>query len=703
MHEVKKIQELLNQIDHNEILLPEFQRGYVWKPDQVRGLMQSLYRKHPTGHLLIWNTYKPSLARGAAAARNGRSLLLLDGQQRLTTLYVLFKGKHPRFYEGESLFFDLWFNMQTEEFRFYQKLLMAKNPYWISVHEFLNETFNGLLERLSQLDDDRQQVIQANLARLSRLDEIRNYSYTVDQVSGDEFELDEVVNIFNRVNSAGTPLTKADLALAHICSIWPEARAEMRDFKETMAGEGFDVEFDFLIRCLAGAATGSVRLEGSFFKISASDLQTAWEKMRPAFRHLVGVLRHDAFIDALDNLPTHNVLVPVTVYLIRQGGRFPTEAIKKRFIRWLYLAGIWARYSGASETKLQQDVALTTQCDTDPTHELEEAILRERGRVILEAEDLKKAMINSAVGRFSCVLARARDARDWFTGGLLYEHGKSNGLERHYIFSRDVLLQVESGKDTDRRLINELANRVVLTQKADKKIASSPPNEYLPAVEENQPGALLAQSIPMNRDLWEPKLYLDFLAERRRLLAKAMNDYIASWEPQDEMPFTESTARRLMAAGESGEVEFKSSLRWDLRENRVNKELEKVIVKTLAGFLNSEGGGTLLIGVNDEGKAVGLAPDYESLKKKDRDGFERHLRQLIESSIGASASSFLTVTFHEIDARDICHVSADRSDHPIYIFRNNQSVFYLRTGPATKELPLVEAVKYIDRHFGRRF
>ena len=93
MHEVKSIQDLLNQIGRDEILLPEFQRGYVWNRDQVRGLMQSLYRKHPTGHLLIWRTYKPSLVRGGETARDGHSLLLLDGQQRLTTLYVLFKAR----------------------------------------------------------------------------------------------------------------------------------------------------------------------------------------------------------------------------------------------------------------------------------------------------------------------------------------------------------------------------------------------------------------------------------------------------------------------------------------------------------------------------------------------------------------------------------------------------------------------------------
>ena len=170
MHEVRTIQDLLSQISRDEILLPEFQRGYVWNRDPVRALMQSLYRKHPTGHLLIWRTYKPSLVRGADAARDGHSLLLLDGQQRLTTLYVLFKGAAPRFYEGESLFFDLHFNVQTEEFRFWQKSRMETNPAWIGVHEFLNEGLTALLERLENLEEGRRLIIQQNLARLSRLD-----------------------------------------------------------------------------------------------------------------------------------------------------------------------------------------------------------------------------------------------------------------------------------------------------------------------------------------------------------------------------------------------------------------------------------------------------------------------------------------------------------------------------------------------------
>ena len=703
MHEVKSIQDLLNQIGRDEILLPEFQRGYVWNKDQVRGLVRSLYRKHPTGHLLVWRTYKPSLARGGGAgAGDGHSLMLLDGQQRLTTLYVLFRGKAPAFYEGEELFFDLYFNVQTEEFRFWQKTQMEKNPAWIGVHEFLSESLAGLLERLPGLDAERQQVLQANLARLSRLDQIRGYVYTVDQVTGDEFGVDEVVEIFNRVNRAGTPLTKADLALAHVCSIWPEARDEMRVFRAEMEGQGFGVDFDFLVRCLAAVATGSVLLEGSFVRTPADALKQAWVEMQSAFRHLVGVLRHEAFIDGLDDLPTHNVLVPATVYLARRGGHFPTDAVRRRFIRWLYLAGLWARYSGSAETKLQQDVALVSGRDVDPTHELENAILRERGRIVLEAADLAGARIDSAVGRFSQVLARANEARDWFTGIRLYDRsvGRRNGSVRHYVFSRRVLRQAGFDGSADRKAINELANRAALAREPDRARGGVPPHEYLPEVEETQPGALRAQSIPMDRGLWNPERYEDFLAARRRLLAQAMNEFIAGWAPDDAASLVdESLVRRLMATGENDRIEFKSSLRWDRREERVNKQLEKVIVKTLAGFLNAEGG-TLLVGVDDAGGVDGLAADYETLHRKDRDGFEQHLQQIVARDLGESVSPYLTVTFNEIDGQDVCHVSVDPSDHPVYVDEQQQAVFYLRAGNGTRPLPVDEAVKYVQHRWG---
>ena len=699
MHEVRSIQDLLSQISRDEILLPEFQRGYVWNKDQVRGLMQSLYRKHPTGHLLIWRTYRPSLVRGGEAAHDGHSLLLLDGQQRLTTLFVLFQGEAPKFYEGESLFFNLHFNMQTEEFRFWQRSLMENNPAWIGVHDFLREGLNALLERLEQVDEDRRAIIQQNLGRLSKLDRVRDYTYTVDQVSGDDYSVEEVVDIFNRVNSRGTPLKKADLALAHVCSLWPEARAELRGFAARMAESGFGVDLNFLVRCLAGVATGSVLLEGSFLKTQAPTFQDAWRKMQPAFEHLVGVLRQEALISGLDDLPTNYVLIPAAIYLARQGGQFPSDAVRRRFVRWILLAGLWARYSGSTDTKLQQDVALVSGRDLDPTHELESSILRERGRVTLQEGDLDRARIDSAVARLSRIVARHRDARDWFTGVRIYEPvtGKSVGGERHHIFSRKVL---ERTGFSDTTRINAVANRAPLGQPAPREHRGASPAEYLPEVVEFQPGALRAQSVPLDRALWRPERFLDFLAARRRLLAEAMNEFIAGWLPDVEVD-PERHVRALIDSGEGEKLEFKSSLRWDHREDRVNRALEAVVVKTIAGFLNAAGG-TLLIGVDDAGATAGLSADYRSLRKPDRDGFELHLQQVIGRDLGEAVSaSFLTVNFHEIDGQDICQVTVEPSDYPIYVEHQSEALFYLRVGNGTRALPVDEVVRYVHSRWGR--
>ena len=129
--------------------------------------------------------------------------------------------------------------------------------------------------------------------------------------------------------------------------------------------------------------------------------------------------------------------------------------------------------------------------------------------------------------------------------------------------------------------------------------------------------------------------------------------------------------------------------------------LESVIVKTLAGFLNAEGG-TLLIGVDDNGGVIGLASDYGSLKGQGRDGFELHLRQVLSRDLGeAISASYLTVNFHEIDDQDICQVTVDPSDEPVYVEDSNQALFYLRTGNLTHALPVDETVKYVQHRWGR--
>ncbi len=150
----------------------------------------------------------------------------------------------------------------------------------------------------------------------------------------------------------------------------------------------------------------------------------------------------------------------------------------------------------------------------------------------------------------------------------------------------------------------------------------------------------------------------------------------------------------LAEAGESAAVEFKASLRWDVQERRVNKALERVVAKTVAGFLNGRGG-TVLLGVDDAGGIPGLAADYATLPRPDRDGFERHLMQSLTAALGGPARRFVTATFADVDGSDVCVLAVGAADAPVYLKDGADARLYLRTGNATTPLPLDEAVQYV--------
>jgi len=151
--------------------------------------------------------------------------------------------------------------------------------------------------------------------------------------------------------------------------------------------------------------------------------------------------------------------------------------------------------------------------------------------------------------------------------------------------------------------------------------------------------------------------------------------------------------RALVARGEGANLEFKSSFRWDLRENKVNRALEGVVLKTLAGYMNGDGG-TLLIGVADDGSVTGLAHDYTTLKKPDRDGFEQVLMTAIATKLGGDACHTVQMVFHSLEHKDVCRVIVAPAHRPVYVRDGDSPKLYVRTGVSTRELNVQEAINY---------
>lgn len=152
--------------------------------------------------------------------------------------------------------------------------------------------------------------------------------------------------------------------------------------------------------------------------------------------------------------------------------------------------------------------------------------------------------------------------------------------------------------------------------------------------------------------------------------------------------------------GESHGLEFKSSARWDMRESKPNKEMEKIIVKSVAGFLNSEHGGTLLIGVADDGTMLGLDHDYRTFKdRQNRDGYEQFLTNLLFNAYGYDRSPYVRITFHSVQEKQVCRITVRPSPTPVWVKVDNMEQFYVRTQNSSRALTAREAVDYIKHRW----
>lgn len=186
----------------------------------------------------------------------------------------------------------------------------------------------------------------------------------------------------------------------------------------------------------------------------------------------------------------------------------------------------------------------------------------------------------------------------------------------------------------------------------------------------------------------EPAMYVELIVRLKNNL------------PGDRLGTTNSIDK-ILAEGEHEWLEFKSTFRWDINQNKVNKNLEKATMKTIAAFMNS-GGGQLLIGIDDLGNIVGLDADYKSLPKQNADGFQNHFNHVFHSMLGPGFRQFVELAIQKVGDKDCCLVKVLAGDKPAYLKFEEQEEFYIRTGNGTTSLKLSETASYVDSHWKGR-
>lgn len=517
-----KISTVLDHIDSGHMALPEFQRGYVWNRDQVRGLFDSLYRRHPVGGLLVWATESRTAAhRGDGAVAAGIVKLLLDGQQRMTTLYGVVRGKAPQFFDGNAnAFTGLRFHLDSETFAFYQPQKMQNDPLWVDVTELMQQGTGGLGPFVTRLSAQPELLPRVGdyVARLSRLLGICDIELHIEEVTGVDKTLDVVVDIFNRVNSGGTKLSKGDLALAKICADWPLARDTMKAKLAEWAAAGYQFNLDWLLRSVNTVLTG----EAKFQYLHDQNAEQLQEGLKRASKYVDSCLNMIAGRLGLDHDQVFfgRFAVPVMVRYLDQRNGMLNEKERDKLLFWFVEAGMWGRFSGSTESFIDKDLA-ALEGKNGGLDTLLEQLRLWHGSLQVEPGHFTGWSLGARFYPVLYLLTRMGEAQDWGSGLALKASllGKMSKLEVHHIFPKARLYK----HGYQRAEVNALANFCFLTKDTNLQISDRFPEEYFPAVEAAHPGALASQWIPMDPELWKIENFREFLEARKPLLADEVN------------------------------------------------------------------------------------------------------------------------------------------------------------------------------------
>ena len=559
---------LVDMYKRGELRLPEIQRHYVWQATRVRDLLDSLYRGYPSGSILMWETEEPVPTRDFAIAQETNAFagrkLLLDGQQRLTSLTAVLGGEMVSV-RGRKRPIDILFNLEHPEgpptddtevetdepspltpddevsdeaeesdeaeqglkeklnrrtFVVASKNLLSQ-PNWVSVsHVFGTANDTDILKKagIKDLDDPRYQKYSD---RLKKLRAIKDYQYVV-HVLERAMSYEEVTEIFVRVNSLGAKLRSSDLALAQMTSRWPNLLKELEAFQEECEQSWFTIELGHLVRAIVVFATQQC-LFRSVASTPVDKLKAGWEQAKEGLRYAINFLRTNVGIED-ESLLSSPMFIHTLAAVSRVKDNKLTADEQNKLLHWLLVANARGRYSrGSTETLLNEDLAIVFR-DQD-IGKLMEPVKRQFGRLHVEPGDLAGRGVNSPLFSLAYLALKASGAKDWYSGlGLSLTHqGKLHFIQWHHIIPKSLLKA--QGYETGE--INEISNMAFITGQTNRRISNKEATDYLANIVDKQGAqALTSQCVPTDPELWATARYRDFLQQRRVALAERMNSFI---------------------------------------------------------------------------------------------------------------------------------------------------------------------------------
>lgn len=737
------ISSLIEDIDMGKIGLPELQRPFVWPNVNVRDLFDSLYRGYPAGFLLFWKTGAEGGLKsiGTGPKQSVPELAIVDGQQRLTSLYAVVKGMEVLRSNFKKERIQIAFNPLSGRFDVADAAIKKDRAFIPDISvlwapDFQSRTFRErFFEQLGsvrELSDSEKEIIEDSIGKVRNLLSYSFVALTLDS----SVEEETIAEVFVRINGKGKALNQADFIMTLMSVFWEEGRVELENFSlhATVPSEGQASPFnhfikpspDQMLRATVGLALKRARLANVYGALRGKDAATGVDNpdkregqfalMREAQSAVLNLANWHHFLDALKLAGYRGqkmvsseaaIIFSYVLYLIgiRDYGIDRTR-MRQVIAEFYFMSAMTGRYTSSPETRFEADLAqvrdlgsgeafiakLREMCDTTLTNDYWE--------ITLPSQLATSASRSPTLFAYQASLIML-DAPALFSPLKLAAmidpaiKGSKASLEQHHLFPRAYL---EGQGVTDLKQINQIANFAPVEWPENIKIGKQPPAEYVPALDAQMTASERERVYGLHAlpHLWWELPYDQFLVERRLRMAQVVR---RAWEQLRGDAAIEAVAppsvAELIAGGETGAVEFKSTLRINLHTGQPDEKMHLSALKTIAGFLNAKGG-TLLIGVADDGEVLGIGAD--GFPNEDKMGL--HLVNLIKDRIGEVFLPYVHPHFEDQEDERVLMVRCEPGPKAAFLKDGKEQRFFVRGGNATAELNGAGVTDYINHRFG---
>ena len=695
----KKYSDLINEIQKGIIKIPKFQREFVWSIDETAKLLDSILKGYPIGTFILWQTDErmndiksignleiPDTPEGT------KIQYVLDGQQRITSLFAAYRGAEIQ-KTGEKKVTDysnIVVNLDKDLAENDDQVITAKPTGDKSIS--LSEVLNFSYSKAKELD-----------ARFSvdELDLINNYStafktYEFSTVVLRKEDIDSAIEVFTRINTGGQTLTLFEIMSAKTYDKEQsfDMQAEWEQFIKELEGikyEGVSSTVVLSLLSLVLSRTKECKRK-TILALDKQEIIENWDGAISALKDSIYYFRTTYRIPVSKILPYDSLLAPFAYFFFSNKAK-PDADQRKYLEEFFWRMSLSYRYSSSAESRLAQDIKRIDQILKSQRPDYSDI------KVYLDSPqsliDTSFSAANSYCKAVLCLLAY-QEPKDFQDNGKVILDNSSLKIavskNYHHFFPKKYL------KNNDIANSNSLVNITLVSDRLNKRtIHARAPSSYIGDFSDENPDinkALNSHFIDTNGFGIESDDYDRFLKARAKRIfceLKARID-LSHKKPDNE------EVQELVAAGESDRVEFKSTLRYDLRAKTINKKLEYAVAKAIAAFLNSEGG-DLFIGVDDNRNALGLTDDIETLSKKNVDSLELHLVEIIKKYIGGGYSTHIKVTFPVYDDVRICRIRVAKSSKAVFTTLEGKEDFFVRSGCSSQPLSREEQSTYEKEHF----